>query len=160
MAENVRYLRVTAGNLRQSHLYVNGHYDFFPSDIIGSSKRQADGRSIEIVLDGLDQTVATDIGRDAKTGKPRSFLRGRGWVREFYGRHRVQPGTVLAIERLGERKYRLSLDSRVAAVSKRLRAAEFFAGIGLVRLALEANDIDVVFANDIDADKLKMYRLN
>lgn len=39
-------------------------------------------------------------------------------------------------------------------------AAEFFAGIGLVRLALERNGWRVVFANDIDRDKAKMYRQN
>lgn len=40
------------------------------------------------------------------------------------------------------------------------RAAEFFAGIGLVRLALEAEGWNVAFANDIDPDKLEMYELN
>lgn len=40
------------------------------------------------------------------------------------------------------------------------RAAEFFAGIGLVRLALERQGWDVVFANDIDDDKAQMYRDN
>lgn len=40
------------------------------------------------------------------------------------------------------------------------RAAEFFAGIGLVRLALEKQGWDVVFANDIDPKKGEMYRAN
>lgn len=40
------------------------------------------------------------------------------------------------------------------------RAAEFFAGIGLVRLALEPHGIRVVFANDIDADKFAIYKDN
>ncbi|MFA7236588.1 MAG: DNA (cytosine-5-)-methyltransferase [Phycisphaeraceae bacterium] len=38
--------------------------------------------------------------------------------------------------------------------------AEFFAGIGLVRLALERQNWRVVFANDIDPDKAEMYRHN
>ncbi len=41
-----------------------------------------------------------------------------------------------------------------------LMAAEFFAGIGLVRLALERQDWRVVFANDIDPAKAEMYRQN
>jgi len=41
-----------------------------------------------------------------------------------------------------------------------LRAAEFFAGIGLVKLALEEHGWQVVFANDIDPDKRAMYRAN
>lgn len=40
------------------------------------------------------------------------------------------------------------------------RAAEFFAGIGLVRLALEQTGFQVVFANDIDPDKQSLYRQN
>ncbi len=39
----------------------------------------------------------------------------------------------------------------------RLSVAEFFAGIGLVRYALERHNWQVLFANDIDKDKLKMY---
>lgn len=39
-------------------------------------------------------------------------------------------------------------------------AAEFFAGIGLIRLALERQGWKVVFANDIDPDKLEMYKAN
>jgi DNA (cytosine-5)-methyltransferase 1 len=42
-------------------------------------------------------------------------------------------------------------------MSERL-AAEFFAGIGLVRLALERCGWRVVFANDIDPGKFQMYR--
>jgi DNA (cytosine-5)-methyltransferase 1 len=40
------------------------------------------------------------------------------------------------------------------------RAAEFFAGIGLVRMALERAGWEVKFANDIDPRKLAMYRSN
>jgi DNA (cytosine-5)-methyltransferase 1 len=42
----------------------------------------------------------------------------------------------------------------------RLRAAEFFAGIGLVRLALDAANVEVVWANDIDAVKQRIYAAN
>lgn len=49
---------------------------------------------------------------------------------------------------------------RKAARQRPLRAAEFFAGIGLVRLALEKHGWQVVFANDIDPDKLEMYEDN
>jgi len=36
-------------------------------------------------------------------------------------------------------------------------AAEFFAGIGLMRMGLEQAGWSVVWANDIDEDKMKMY---
>jgi DNA (cytosine-5)-methyltransferase 1 len=42
----------------------------------------------------------------------------------------------------------------------RYRAAEFFAGIGLVRLALERKGWRVVFSNDIDAEKAEIYHHN
>ena len=42
----------------------------------------------------------------------------------------------------------------------RLRAVEFFAGIGLVRLALEKQGWEVCFANDIDPDKYEIYAQN
>jgi len=54
-------LHVTAGNLRQNHLYINGHYDFFPDDYIGPSRKSTNStsREIEIVLEGLKETVKT-----------------------------------------------------------------------------------------------------
>lgn len=40
------------------------------------------------------------------------------------------------------------------------RAAEFFAGVGLVRMAMEQAGFRVVFANDIDRTKRDIYSLN
>jgi DNA (cytosine-5)-methyltransferase 1 len=40
---------------------------------------------------------------------------------------------------------------------RHLRAAEFFAGIGLVRLGLRTSGFDVVWSNDWDSDKQSMY---
>jgi len=45
-------------------------------------------------------------------------------------------------------------------LERRFLAAEFFSGIGLVRLALERQGWRVVFANDIDPDKNEMYAAN
>ena len=49
---------------------------------------------------------------------------------------------------------------RKAASACAFTAVEFFAGIGLVRLALEKQGWKVVLANDIDPDKLEIYRAN
>ena len=57
-SEKKRLLRVTAENIRQSHIYVNGHYDFFPADCFGGPKRSSATAAIEIQFDGLDKTVA------------------------------------------------------------------------------------------------------
>ncbi len=45
-------------------------------------------------------------------------------------------------------------------MTHRPRVAEFFAGIGLVRLGMERAGFDVVFANDIDVTKFRLYREN
>lgn len=155
-----RLLTVTPGNVRQNHLYVRGLYDFFPPDCIGPSRKSKNGdrHEIEIHLDGMDEVARTDIGVNATTGKPRSFFRGRAWVRRFFQHHGIAPGDQLAIERVGERTYRLS--RFVPNGRPPLKAAEFFAGIGLVRLALERQNWNVVFANDIDQGKAEMYRHN
>jgi hypothetical protein len=127
-ASKKRVLHVTGPNLVYNHLYVTGHYDFFPIDCIGGPRRSADSPTIQIYLDGLGRTVKTDIGRDARTNKPRGFLRGRTWLREFYQHHRVKPGALLSLEGLSERTYRLAMQSPDQVVG--LECAEFFAGIG------------------------------
>lgn len=43
-------------------------------------------------------------------------------------------------------------------MNSRRTVAEFFAGIGLMRMGLEQAGWDVLWANDIDEDKMKMYR--
>lgn len=79
MPAEKRRIRVNAANLRHSHLYVTGLKDFFPPEAIGGPRRKsANGHGIELTLDGLGETVHTDIGSDAKSGKARGFLRCRG----------------------------------------------------------------------------------
>ncbi|MGD0655266.1 MAG: hypothetical protein ABSA16_13045 [Thermoguttaceae bacterium] len=109
VAKRKRLLRVTAGNLRQHHLYINGHYDFFPKDCIGASRKSKNLKSkeIEIYLEGLDEIIRTDIASNAKTGKPRGFFRGRSWVGRFYKHHKIKVGDVLAMEKLDNNRYRL-----------------------------------------------------
>ncbi len=109
VADRKRLIRVTAGNLRNSHIYITGHNDFFPDDCFGdpSLSTGRPGRLITIKVVGLRKSIETDIARDAKTGKPRREFRSRTWVREFFEHHKIQPGDVLALERSGERAYRL-----------------------------------------------------
>ena len=49
---------------------------------------------------------------------------------------------------------------RMCSLSHRPRVAEFFAGIGLLREGLEAEGFKVVFANDIDETKRRVYQAN
>lgn len=108
VADRKRLLRVTPGNHRNNHIYLTGHHDFFPPEIIGCSRRKNGVvEGISIALDGLGREIQTDIGVDARTGRPRKFFRGRTWVREFFEKHSIKPGDVLALERTGRTSYRL-----------------------------------------------------
>ncbi len=83
-----RLLKVTAGNIKYKHLYVREPLDFFPPDCVGRARK---GKAIELVLDGLNQVIETDICVDAKTGKPR-FFRRRDWVGAFFEHHGIVAG--------------------------------------------------------------------
>jgi len=158
-----RLIHVTDGNIGQNHITVTGLFDFLPKDCIGPSRRTngQTGTPIRIELDGLGETIETDIGSDRKSGKPRHHFRGRWWVKRFFQHHGVRSGDVLELERLEERLYYLRMASQQGLRNEEpIRVLEFFAGIGLVRLAVERQGMKVVFANDIDADKLQMYEAN
>lgn len=106
-ADRKRLLRITAGNLRNNHIYIGSHFDFFPDDCIGSSDAESLGVPIQILLTGLNKSIKTDIGSDSRTGKPRGHFRRRAWVRQFFEHHNIQTGDVLALERIADRRYRL-----------------------------------------------------
>jgi hypothetical protein len=154
-----RVIVVTESNLRNSHLNIRRHLDFFPRDCLGPPQRNGCelGKPIKIELNGLGEVIETDIGT-SRTGAPRGHFRERKAFRRFFNHHRVKAGQQLALERLNGRQYRLSVDGANQYGRLRPTAAEFFSGIGLVRLALERQGWQVVLANDIDADKAEMYR--
>jgi len=155
-----RYARVTAGNLRNNHIYITGDHDFFPRDCVGGSNvTSGTGRPVAIELAGLGKRVETDIPVDARTGKPRHHFRARYWVRDFFAHHQIDAGDLLCLERLGTRSYRLSVACKPHD-ARGFKFLEFFAGIGLIRLGLEKKGWRVIYANDIDPQKQEMYAAN
>jgi hypothetical protein len=56
-ADRKRLIRVTAGNIRNQHIYVADHLDFFPSDVLGSPRRKSNGngRGIEVLSIPVDE---------------------------------------------------------------------------------------------------------
>ena len=159
MKDNVRLLKVTAGNIRNSHIYITGHHDFFPPDCIGGSSREKGrpGNPIRVEPEGMNTAIETDIARDGRTGKPRREFRQRSWVRKFFSQNAIAAGDVLRLERLDVRSYRISLAKRNGNGASSRTFAEFFAGIGLVRMGLEAKGWSLAFANDMDLQKYEMY---
>jgi hypothetical protein len=158
-------ISLTGGNIDNDHIPVTPLRDLLPSDCFGAAnKKNGVGRPVVMHLEGLNRTIETDVGRDAKTRRPRSHFRERRWIRKFFQHYGAKAGDVLEVESLGEREYRLRIIncSGVHSVENRprLRVAEFFAGIGLVRLALEKHGFETVFANDFDPDKFAIYKDN
>ena len=174
VANRKRLLRVTKGNCRNSHIYLTGHYDFFPKDCIGGSKRKNGTASgIRIFLTGLDREIETDIGTDVGTGKPRKFFRGRAWVRDFFEKHSIGPGDVLALERTGPRSYRLYpfetqrercddwhdlLDDKPPGRGPTI--LELFAGCGGMALGFKKAGFRTAMCNEWDAAACESLRKN
>jgi len=105
---SIKRISLTGGNIRNFHIPVTRLRDLLPSDCFGAAnKKNGGGRPVLIHLDGLNKTIETDVGRDAKTGTPRSHFRERGWIRKFFDLHNAKAGDVLEVERLGDREYRL-----------------------------------------------------
>lgn len=88
--DTIRRIPLTGGNIRNEHIPVTRLRDLLPSDCFGSAnKRKGIGTPVVIHLDGLDNAIETDVGRDAKTGRPRGHFRVRGTpVRKFFA-HRM-----------------------------------------------------------------------
>ncbi len=104
-----RLICVNDANIRESHLYLTGHTDFFPSDCFGSpSSKDGMGTLLRLDVEGLDEPVLTDIPTDARTGKPRRFFRRRSWVRLFFKKHAIKHGDTIAIERISSHRYRIA----------------------------------------------------
>ncbi|MGC8560969.1 MAG: DNA cytosine methyltransferase [Phycisphaerae bacterium] len=169
-----RLICVNEANIRESHLYLTGHIDFFPADCFGSSSSsRGHGKPLTLLVDGLAEPVITDIPTDARTGRPRRFFRKRGWVREFFERHETKPGDTIAIERLAPHRYRVCpFDARPAREAPwRLsfdkepdghgpRVIELFAGAGGMALGFKDSGFRTVLANEWDRDACDTLRAN
>jgi DNA (cytosine-5)-methyltransferase 1 len=70
-------------------------------------------------------------------------------------RYRPKPTSAAQKKRKRKQKKAITIDR-----SRAPRVAEFFAGIGLVRRALEGEGFRIVFANDIEPTKAVLYQAN
>ena len=88
VSDRKRLISVNGANLRNAHLYIGGHHDFFPGECYGASNKKGVLRTqMTLVVEGLSEPVRTDIARDGTNGRRRNFFRNRRWVRQFYKRH-------------------------------------------------------------------------
>jgi hypothetical protein len=108
VSDRKRLISITGGNLRNNHLYISGHHDFFPDECYGpSTAKKGTGREVKLVVEGLANPVETDIARDGGKGRPRNFFRKRAWVGRFFEKHDLQEGDVIAFEKLDKFTYRV-----------------------------------------------------
>jgi DNA (cytosine-5)-methyltransferase 1 len=162
VSDRKRLLNVTGGNCRNHTLSVAGHRDFFP---------RGDGFRIELV--GLNRAVETGLPIDGRTGRPRATLRGRAWVRDFFDRHRIAPGDVIALERLDDRRYRLyPFENRAERRTDWRRflddeppgagptVIELFAGCGGMALGFRRAGFRTQLCNEWDAAAAETIRRN
>ena len=85
VSDRKRLISITGGNLRNAHLYISGHHDFFPQECRGAPKKKnGPGTEITLVVEGLPEPVKTDIAGDGSNGRLRNFFRNRQWVAEFF----------------------------------------------------------------------------
>ena len=62
VGDRKRLICVSAANLRDNHLYLTGHADFFPADCYGaSSKKGGLGKPLRLDVIGISSPVDTDI---------------------------------------------------------------------------------------------------
>lgn len=96
VSDRKRLISITGGNLRNNHLYISGHHDFFPDKCYGqSSATKGTGRQLKLVVEGLPKPVETDIAKNGGNGRPRNFFRKRGWVASLFSKRDLQEGAAI-----------------------------------------------------------------
>lgn len=169
-----RLVCVSAANIREKHLYLTGHADFFPADCYGaSSEEKGTGTPLRLDVLGLATPVYTDIPTEAKSGKPRRFFRKRTWVGEFFDKHGIKPGDTIAIERVSSHHFRvMPFDAKEERQSPAgfafdsepegngPRVIELFAGCGGMALGFKQAGFRTVMANEWDREACDSLRAN
>ena len=106
MPHHIGTVSITQGNITNNHIYLRNVFDRFPPEAIGGSNQGA-AADREITIDwGGTSPVQTDLDGTKK------IFRKRGWIRDFFERKQVAPGTIISIDQTGPLRYRLSLVGR------------------------------------------------
>ncbi len=174
VSDKKRLISVSGANLRNDHLYISGHHDFFPEECYGeSNKKKGLGRQLTLRVEGLPKPVKTDIAKDGGNGRPRNHFRSRAWVRHFFQRHDLREGDVVAIERLDRFTYRVypfesknirdgaSIPDHWPPVDpSKPTAIDLFAGCGGFSVGLKEADFENLLAVEWDKSCCDTFREN
>lgn len=94
---------LTAGNIKNNHIYLREFFDAFPKEAVGGLNAATAARQTISVEWGGDSVAVTDLDGEKK------FFRKRGWVREFFERTEAVAGDTVLVEKLGAYDYRVTV---------------------------------------------------
>lgn len=174
VSDRKRLVTITGGNLRNNHIYISGHHDFFGKECYGgSSQRKKAKQPLTLVVDGLPETIETDIAMNGSNGSPRNFFRKRGWVRKFFKKHEIKEGDIIALERLSDYKYRVypfeSKNVRAGALvpnhwpavdTSKYTVIDLFAGCGGFSVGLQNSGFENLLAVEWDSSCCETFKAN
>ena len=171
-----RLISITEANLKEKnkHIYISGHQDFFPKECHGqSNKKNGIRKEMTLIVEGLPERVRTDIGTNGTNGKPRNFFRNRRWVREFFEKHEIKAGDVIAIERLSKYTYRVYpfenknvrerphiVDNWPDVNHKKPTVIDLFAGCGGMSVGLQKAGFENLLAVEWDLSCCETFKAN
>ena len=112
-----RVIELTPGACKNGYMSISScGKEFFPPDTFGGSTKKAGvGVPITLKVDGLPNSIETDIPKD-KTGKPRWIFRQRSWVKDFVRCHKLHSGESVTILRIDKRTYKVSPNNHLSQV--------------------------------------------
>lgn len=100
-------LPLTAGNLKNNHIYITPFRDRLPKGVFGGrTRREAASDAVCLVHEGRE--VKTDVPSTSKGG-PRSFFRDRSFIGDFLARTGAEVGDVVLFEEVAPCRLVLSL---------------------------------------------------
>ncbi|MGE7471977.1 3'-5' exonuclease [Bosea sp. NPDC003192] len=102
-ARRIGIATITQGNLESNHIYLRPFFEKFPADTVGGSNR-AQAAAIKLSIEwGGSEPVSTDLDGTKK------LFRKRAWIAEFFKLNQIVAGSVVAIDEVGERHFRVSV---------------------------------------------------
>jgi len=101
-------ITLTNPKVKSKHIYITNARHLLPNDVYGGSKITDPAPRLLTVTFEPGQTVQTDIPTDARTGRPRNFLRERGAIRDFLERIGAQVRDEILITRTAPYTLRIS----------------------------------------------------
>jgi len=168
-----RLISITGGNIRNDHIYISGHHDFFPKECYGSSEsKKGLGKPLILLLEGLNKEIETDIS-NGTNGKPRNFFRKRNWVSKFFKQFNICEGDVIAIEKITKYKYRVypfetknirevpEIPSHWSKPpASKLRVVDLFAGCGGFSYGLKKAGFENLLSVEWDKSCCETFKAN